>query len=350
MSPGYPRALIVSLSLMMTDASFAPAPMLGASQAEGAKTSIQERLKRVSADLFTRTDRVDDAIRELKAILAIDPNSAEGHLLLGIAYRSRRDPELMGEAVAELRQALALNPAMPPARLYLAYVYIDLGRADRAREELTTALAQVPGNPQFLALLGETERQLKNPQRAVELARQALLADESFAQGRYYLALALFDLGQREEAIKELERVVRSGPKVAEAYLSLGVGYLEAGRLDEALEILSQATHVDPSRSDIRIQLAHAYRMKGLLTRADEQLTIAMPKGAALASSLYQHQQVEFDLYLELGRLRLRQGRLEEAAAAFQKVLDMDPSHQATKEHLAEAQQRLQKRKTGAKK
>jgi len=350
MSSGYPRALIVCLSLLMIDASFAPGPVLAASQAEGARTAIQERLKRVSADLFTRADRVDDAIRELKAILAIDPNSAEGHLLLGIAYRSRRGPEFMGEAVAELRQALALNPAMAPARLYLAYVYLDLGRAERAREELTTALAQVPGNPQFLALLGETERQLKNPQRAVELARQALQADESFAQGRYYLALALFDLGQRDEAIKELERVVQSGPKVAEAYLSLGVGYLEAGRLDEALEILSQATHVDPSRSDIRIQLARAYRMKGLLAKADEQLTIATPKGAALASSLYQHQQVEFDLYLELGRLRLRQGRLEEAAAAFQKVLDMDPSHQATKEHLAEAQLRLQKKKAGAKK
>jgi Flp pilus assembly protein TadD len=125
---------------MMINVSFAQAPVLAGSQAEGAKTSIQERRKRVSADLFTRADRIDDAIRELKAILAIDPNSAEGHLLLGIAYRSRRDPEVMGEAVAELRQALALNPAMAPARLYLAYVYLDLGRAERARQELTTAL------------------------------------------------------------------------------------------------------------------------------------------------------------------------------------------------------------------
>jgi hypothetical protein len=65
-----------------------------ASQAEGAKTSIQERLKRVSADLFTRSDRVDDAIHELKAILAIDPNSAEGQFSAskcsGRAVRSRR--------------------------------------------------------------------------------------------------------------------------------------------------------------------------------------------------------------------------------------------------------------------
>ena len=36
-------------------------------------------------------------------------------------------------------------------------------------------------------------------------------ADAGFAQARYYLALALFDLGQRDEAIGELEQVVAAG-------------------------------------------------------------------------------------------------------------------------------------------
>ena len=39
------------------------------------------------ADVFTRTDRVAEDITELKAILALDPKSAEAHMLLGIAYR-----------------------------------------------------------------------------------------------------------------------------------------------------------------------------------------------------------------------------------------------------------------------
>ena len=49
-------------------------------------------------------------------------------------------------------------------------------------------------------LLAETERQLGHPERATELARQVLQRDESFAQARYYLALALLDLRKREEA------------------------------------------------------------------------------------------------------------------------------------------------------
>jgi len=44
--------------------------------------------------------------------------------------------EMIGEAVAELRQALELEPRNVPARFYLAHLYLNLGRATRAREEL----------------------------------------------------------------------------------------------------------------------------------------------------------------------------------------------------------------------
>jgi tetratricopeptide (TPR) repeat protein len=337
------------LALIVAGAAVDPNRWVAASQADAAKASIQERLARVRTDLFSRTDRTADAIRELKAILALDPGSAEGHLLLGIAYRSQGSAELMGEAVSELRQALALNPDFVPARYYLAHIYLDLGRAQRAREELEAALVKVPGNPQFLALLGEAERQLKNPRRAVELTREALKADESFAQARYYLGLALFDLGQRDEAVKELERVVQSGPKVADAYLALGTAYLDAGRNDAALTTLTQASEIDKSRPDIRIQLSRAYRMKGSLDRAEAQLTLAMPAATSSAGSPFSlQQQVEFDLQLELGLLRLQQGRLDAAARAFQKAVDMDPKHELAKRHLAEVQKLLRVKKNEA--
>jgi tetratricopeptide (TPR) repeat protein len=309
-----------------------PGRFLAAIQGDAAKGSIEERLTRVRTDLFSRPDRVNEGIQELKAILALDPRSAEAHLLLGIAYRTVASAELMGEAVAEFRQAIALNPGFVPARFYLARVYLDLGRAARAREELEAALAQVPGNPQFLALLGETERQLKNPLRSVELTRQALQADESFAEARYYLGLALFDLGRRDEAIKELERVVQSGPKVADAYLNLGAAYLEAGRVDDALATLSQGARVDPTRPDLRIQLARACRSKGLLDKADQQLTLAMPRGTTSAASPFaQDQRQELDFYLELGLLRLQQGRREAASKALQKALAIDANDERTR-------------------
>src|SRR6187431_2548318 len=101
---------------------------------------IQVRLERVKADLYSRTDRLDENVKELKQILAVDPRSADAHMLLGIAYSTWGSKELKGEAIGEFRQALDLNPRLVQVRFFLAHLYLDLGRAARAREELEAGL------------------------------------------------------------------------------------------------------------------------------------------------------------------------------------------------------------------
>jgi tetratricopeptide (TPR) repeat protein len=308
---------------------------------------IQERLDRVKADLYSRTDRLDENVKELKQILAVDPRSADAHMLLGIAYSTWGSKELKGEAIGEFRQALDLNPRLVQVRFFLAHLYLDLGRAVRAREELDAALLQTPGNPEFLALLGEAERRLKNPSRAVEVTRQALQADSSFAPARFFLGLALLDAGQRDEGIKELEQVVRAGAQ-PDVYLALGSAYVDAGRAAEAIETLNQGLRVDPAKSELHIALARAYRSKGLLEKADAQLTLGRPKRTALSdSSDYPYQQVELDFHLERGMVKLQRGQLAAAAEAFKKVLDLEPKHEAATRELAEVNRRLAAKKPG---
>ncbi len=318
-------------------------------QVAAAPPPIQQRLDRVRADLFSTAEHLAEDVLDLKAILAIDPRLAEAHVLLGIAYSTQGSKDLKGEAIGEFRQALDLDPGLVSVRFYLAHLYLDLGRAARAREELEAALVKAPGNPEFLALLGEAERQLKNPARAVEVTRQALKADESFAQARYYLGLALLDLGQRDDAIKEMEQVVRAGPTVTDAYLTLGNAYVEAGRGADAIETLIQGLRIDARRPELHIALARAYRTHGLLDKADAQLALGLPKRATLAaSSDYPYQEVELDYQLELGQLRLQRGRLAAAAQAFRKVLELEPQHEAATRGLAEVNRRLAAKKPGA--
>jgi tetratricopeptide (TPR) repeat protein len=311
--------------------------------------TVQERLDRVRAELFSRPDRVHENVGELKQVLAIDPRSADAHMLLGIAYAALGTKELKGEAIGELRQALELNPRLVEVRFYLARLYLDLGRPGRAREELDAALEQMPGHPEFLALLGETERRLKNPRRAIEVTRQALQADQTFGPARYYLGLALLDAGQRDEGIKELEQIVRAGAPVADAYLALGGAYTDAGRGAEAADILSRGLRIEPARPDLHIALARAYRSMGQLEKADAQLTLGNPKRAPLAdSSDYPYQQVELDFHLERGLVKLGRGQLAAAAEAFKKVLALEPSHDAATRGLAEATRRLRSKQPGA--
>ncbi len=304
--------------------------------------AVQQTLNQVGADLYSTTPHPEAAIRELKRVLATAPSLAEAHMLLGIAYRAQGSPELMAEAVAELRQALSLNPALVLARLALARVYLDMARAARAREELSTALEQMPGSPQLLSLLGEAERQLGHPRRSVELNREALRADADFVRARYYLGLALRDLRDPAGAIRELDAVVRSGVNPAEAYLALGSAYLDAGRVDEALAALRESARADASRPDVHVQLSRACRMKGLLEEADKELELARPSSTAGSAAIYRGAESQF--YMEEGLLRLRQGRLQEAAGAFERVLTIDPGDAIAKQRLADTRKALRRK------
>jgi len=301
--------------------------------------AIHETLNRVGADLFSPSPNAAAAITELKGILAVEPELAEAHMLLGIAYRAEGSPELMGQAIAELRQALGLKPSLIVARLALARLYLDVSRAARAREELDLALEQAPGHPHLLSLLGEAERQLGDPKRSVELNGQALKADPNFMQARYYRAIALLEIGDSAGAIGDFQVVVKSGMNPAEANLGLGTAYLQAGRVDAAVAPLREAVRADPSRLEAHIQLSRAYRSKGLLAEADKALALAMKSSPAGSTAV--DQSLVSDLYMEEGFVRMDQGRLEEAAESFGKVLAADADHEPATQALAEVQKRL---------
>jgi tetratricopeptide (TPR) repeat protein len=296
--------------------------------------STTERLARIRDGLFTGTAPPDQSVREIKAILADDPNSAEAHLFLGVAYRSLGGQDFVSEAVAEFRQAATLDPKMVEARVYLAHTYRDLGRLEPARQELEAANTAVPNSPQILALLGDVERQLGHSDRALELIGQALEADPKFAQARHYRGMALFDAGKTKEAIVEWEEVLKSGVRVADVFVSLGRAYLEAERFSDAVEILSQGTHVDSARPDLRLQLARAFRLTGALAKADEQLAVALPERAP---TLADAQQTAFDVDLETGLLRLAQRKPDAAIEAFKALLSADPNDGPANRGIAEA-------------
>jgi len=321
---------------LIVGATFA-GPSLAAGQSANAPQgdTIQQRLDRIAADLTSGAGHLADDIREAKAILAIDPQVAQAHMLLGMLYRASGKPELLPEAKAEFQQALDLRPDLLTARFLLAQTYFDLGRFDRAREELNTSLEAHPGEPQLLTVLAETERRLGNPRRAADLAAQALRANGSLFQAHYYLGLALLDLHQQESGIRELELVTRTGVNLPEVYLALGAAYVAAGRLDDAISTSEQGLRIAPSTAELRLQLARAYRLKGALGSAEAQLSLVEPSPLAIQPTVT-YQRLETDLQVEWGQLRLAQGQLAPAAAALDRALAIDPNSGPAHRYLAE--------------
>lgn len=294
---------------------------------------VYARLK-AGSDYLQR-GQAEQAIRELKAAVALDPQSAAGHMLLGQAYLAQRSLSLVAEAKAELQQALDLDPTLLWARFYLAKVYIDLGRNDRAKEELERGLAMRPNVAHFLSLLGEVNRKLGHPQLSIELNQKALEADPSMTPAHYYMALAWMDLKKPDEAIRELESAVQSQYVTPDMYLTLGSQYMQQRRYREAEEVVKKGIALDPTRPEGHLNLAQLYNVQGACDRALAELKLAIPEGKSFPTSPY-YQQVQADVAFETGKAYQAKRLLAEAIQAYLRTLQLDPTRSQVHRRLAE--------------
>jgi tetratricopeptide (TPR) repeat protein len=316
-----------------------PARAVAVQTAAPAAAPIAERLARVRNDVLTG-QRLAESIPELHRILAAEPQLAEAHVLLGLAHAGGGDREMLGEAVAEFRQALELDASLVAARFYLARVYIDMSQPERARDEMQIALKALPNQPQFLSVLGEAERLLGDAAKAADLQRQAIATDASFAQARYYLGLAQLDLGQHADAVANFEGLLKSGVTVPDVFFGLGAAYLATSRPAMAINALVDGLKQVPARHDMRLKLVRAYRLTGALAKADEQLKLTLPQGTPMQASSF-YQELQRDIHLETGLLRAQQKQLTAAVAAFKSALDIDPAFGPAHRELATVYRRL---------
>jgi tetratricopeptide (TPR) repeat protein len=255
-------------------------------------------------------------------------------MLLGVALRSLAAPEFLGEAQAELRQALMLDPGLHWARFALARIYLDLGRDTRALEELEAGLKGLPNQPLFLSFLGEVYRRLGQPQRSLQLNEEALTRAPNLSIPRLHGALAWRDLDEPERAVKELEAGLQAEPVLPEMLRTLGILYLKIEKVAQAIRILEKAVALDPSNGEGHLQLARACLQQQQPDKALRQLTQALPAGRPMLTSAY-FQTLEADVHFVRGEAYRMKGMKKAALEAYQRAVEIDPDHREARDRLA---------------
>jgi tetratricopeptide (TPR) repeat protein len=132
-------------------------------------------------------------------------------------------------------------------------------------------------------------------------------------------ARARLEEGDLERAREALQRALETDPNDSAALVDLGYLALGAGNADEATDLFRQALEREPGNIDALRAIATIHGRSG---RAED----AFDAASAVADA-----QPEDPLaVLELAELALDLGRLDEAAAAFQRLrtVDDDPSHE----------------------
>jgi choline-sulfatase len=238
--------------------------------------------RRHLAVALTAERRYDDALAELRQLVAAGDTSAETLVFMGDCYRlsglnekaldafrraAERDPQIpdpingQGKTLVAMgrrdegRQAfertLVLEPGDPEALGGLADLAIERGDLTGARARLE-ALRGRDGEDTSVALkLGVVLVRLGELDRAIELFTEVLGRQPGNVDAAVDLGGALAKSGRPAEAVPYFERAIAAGARSPVVFNSLGFARLESGNQPGAIEALRQSLRVRPDQPNI---------------------------------------------------------------------------------------------------
>ncbi|HSE37921.1 MAG TPA: tetratricopeptide repeat protein [Blastocatellia bacterium] len=204
--------------------------------------------------------------------LEIEPDLAEALTVLGAMTASYDWDMSTGEAM--LRKAVALDPAYPRARQWLAECLTMTARFDEAIAEVEEALELDPLLLHTNAAVVMHNYFARRYDDAIERGIKSLELDPNFFPTRLYLGLAYQASGRLSEAVAELQeaRVLSSGNTLVTATLA---GALAAsGKESETNAVLAELEEIGRSRYVLQTTVAAAYACR----RDDDQALSCLEK------------------------------------------------------------------------
>ncbi len=183
-------------------------------------------------------------------------------------------------------RVLAQQPGNPDALNLLGLLSMQSGRNDLAVELLSRATAARPALPAYHSNLGNALRAQGRLAEAAASYERALQLDPAYAKAHNNLGIVLKQLERVEDAEKSFRQAVEVDPASAEAWANLGNTLLDQGRPDEAIPLLERALELNPGLAEANSSMGAAlYFMPGGLEPALKyhELAIAQMPGYFMA-------------------------------------------------------------------
>ncbi len=187
-----------------------------------------------------------DGEGELLAAVAAAPRSPLTHLLLALHFRTAGRPQ---QALRELEESAALDPASPAILAEMAAAYEALGDLAAARDAYRAAAELARSDPDFWLLLAEfaLSHEAEIEEVAVPAARNAAALEPGNPDPLSALGYAHYLAGRPSLADRCLRRALDQDPLDARLQLRWGLLKQSQGDLPAALAALNLAAELDLS-------------------------------------------------------------------------------------------------------
>ena len=227
---------------------------------------------------YMRRDDYNAAIIEFKNALKLQPNYPEARYLLGTSELTLSD---WASAEKELRKAIELGYSKDKSVPPLASALLSLGKADQLISEFGALdLSSPSAQAELQTRLGKAYLALRKPKEAQQSFAKALLAKPDDAAARAGQARALASEGDREQAERLVDELLRAAPKNPEALQLKADLAFSQGQVDAAIDYLREVAQVQPHDIAAAFSLGLALVLRGDLEQASQQIE-SMKRSAA---------------------------------------------------------------------
>jgi tetratricopeptide (TPR) repeat protein len=273
---------------------------------------------------FFKTGMLDEAQREFRRVVDLDPNDAGAGFFLGlIALKQAR----WLEAVDILQQAATQGGRKAAALHNLAFAFEQLGRLPEAEAAYSEAAGKSREDPRIMLGWGVTALKRNDPDVAVSrLQRAGELLGERVRPPTWYWAMGLATAcqGDLAAALEVAAQGVETHPQSAVLRNNLAVLQELAGELANAETMLRAALAEDPTLAQVSKNLGDLLYRAGRYDEAFE----AYERAAKLSPELGE------DLYFKMGNIAFKRRDRDKARVCWRRVTDLNPGHQLARANL----------------
>jgi tetratricopeptide (TPR) repeat protein len=260
------------------------------------------------------------AIDQYEQITKLDPDSVDDHLLLGRLYRLNND---LQKAEGELKTAIKLDPSSEEAVTTLAMLYTDEGDTAHALKVLSS-IPDSARSAKLYAALGAAYEQRKDYKNAIDAYRHAIVLDRDNLDAVRGLAENLLNDGQLDASLEQYKVIADSNPEDAQTYVRMAEIYRRQAKYDLALENLKRADTLVPDTMDVPYSMAAVYQAQGRYDDAIKLLQGLVQKTEKSETGTSQSDRNNRAIFIErLGMVYREQENYTAAVDTFRKMLPL---------------------------
>ena len=276
-----------------------------------------------SAGATAPNNVLDLAITEFQKIVALQPKSVEDHMVLGQLYTVKHQPD---KAESEFKTAQAIEPESEDVVLNLARLYAESGDLQHAAKSIEAV--PVDGRtPKMEFTLGALYDQMKQPKDAIAAYQRAEDLEPGDLQTVDALAQALLNNNQLDDALKQYKELAEANPDDAEPLIHIAEIERRQGKYEDALTVVRKARKMDPNSLEAGFNEG---LLLDILDRLDDAIQTyqEMVDATSHANGAYtEEEKNNRRIFLErLGTVCLEENKVDQAVAAYQKMIDLGGS------------------------